>query len=169
MKIQQNKVVSLNYKLSNHNTGETIEETNTENPMVFLYGVGSIIPEFEENIFEKQVGDQFDFSILAANAYGTASEDQIANIPLAVFTGEEGKELDREIFFEGALIPMSDSEGNHLRGKIKEITAEDIIMDFNHPLADIDLHFSGEILAIREATADEIAHGHVHGEGGVHH
>jgi FKBP-type peptidyl-prolyl cis-trans isomerase SlyD len=168
MTIQDLVVVSLNYKLSNHTTGEKIEETTTENPMVFLFGVGGIIPEFEDNIRGKQSGDLFEFSIKAENAYGEENEDMIAMIPLNVFS-EEGEELDTEVFQVGAIVPMSDSEGNHLRGTIMEITPEYIKMDFNHPLAGTDLHFAGEILSIREATQDEIDHGHAHGPGGHHH
>ena len=77
MKIQNNKVVSLTYKLSNHKTGETIEETTTENPMVFLYGVGSMIPEFEASIDGKKVGDTFEVVIVSENAYGDFDENQI--------------------------------------------------------------------------------------------
>lgn len=168
MTIQDLVVVSLNYKLSNHKTGEKIEETTAENPMVFLFGVGGIIPEFEENIRGKQVGDAFDFAINAENAYGESNEDMIAMIPLNVFV-EDGGELDTNMFKVGAIVPMSDSEGNHLRGTILEVTGEYIKMDFNHPLAGTDLHFSGEILSIRPATQDEIDHGHAHGPGGHHH
>ena len=72
MTIESNMVVTLNYKLSNHTTGEKIEETTPENPMVFLYGVGGIIPEFEQNIQGKKVGDTFAFSIESSNAYGVS-------------------------------------------------------------------------------------------------
>ena len=88
MKIQDLVVVSLNYKLSNHTTGEKIEETTTENPMVFLYGVGGIIPEFEDNIRDKQAGDLFEFAITAENAYGERNEEMIAMIPQNVFHDE---------------------------------------------------------------------------------
>ncbi len=168
MTIEVNSVVSLNYKLSNHNTGEKIEETSSENPMVFLYGVGSLIPEFEENLFGKKAGDSFEFSIVSENAYGNHSEENIVAIPISVFQDESGKINENEIRV-GALVPMSDNEGNHMRGQVKEITAEIVKMDFNHPLAGTDLHFIGEILHIRQATADELAHGHVHGPGGHHH
>jgi FKBP-type peptidyl-prolyl cis-trans isomerase SlyD len=73
------------------------------------------------------------------------------------------------MFQVGAMIPMSDSEGNHMQGKIVEVDEENVKMDFNHPLAGTDLHFQGEILDIREATEDELAHGHVHGEHGHQH
>ncbi len=168
MTIQEKLVVSLNYKLSDHKTGEKIEETSTENPMVFLYGVGAIIPEFEENIYGKKVGDSFEFVIKSENAYGTADENQVAMIPLEVFHDENGN-FNPEHFPVGALIPMSDNEGNNLRGRVVEVTPELIKMDFNHPLAGTDLHFIGEVLAIREASQDEIDHGHVHGEHGHHH
>ncbi len=168
MTIEVNSVVSLNYKLSNHKTGEKIEETSSDNPMVFLYGVGALIPEFEENLFGKKAGDSFEFSIVSENAYGNHSEDNIVDIPISVFQDETGKINKNEIRV-GALVPMSDNEGNHMRGQVKEITAEIVKMDFNHPLAGTDLHFKGEILDLREATADELAHGHVHGPGGHHH
>lgn len=168
MTIQENTVVSLSYKLTNHKTGETIEETTTENPMVFLYGVGGVLPQFEENIQGKTVGDSFAFSIESKMAYGPKDEEQIAMIPLDVFRDEAGA-FDEEYFVVDALIPMSDSEGNQLRGRILEINSELIKMDFNHPLAGTDLHFEGNIVGIREASKDELDHGHVHGEGGHQH
>lgn len=168
MKIQDHVVVSLNYKLSNHKTGEKIEETTADNPMVFLFGVGGIIPEFEANIRDKQVGDSFDFAISAENAYGESNSDMIAMIPLEVFHDEKGN-FDSAMFAVGAVVPMSDSDGNHLRGTVLEVSPEHIKMDFNHPLAGTDLHFSGEILAVREATQDELDHGHAHGPGGHQH
>jgi FKBP-type peptidyl-prolyl cis-trans isomerase SlyD len=90
MTIQENTVVSLSYKLTNHKTGETIEETTTENPMVFLFGVGGVLPQFEENIQGKTVGDSFAFSIESNMAYGPKDEEQVAMIPLDVFRDEAG-------------------------------------------------------------------------------
>ena len=168
MTIKQHMVVTLNYKLSDNTTGEKIEETTIENPMVFLYGAGSLIPEFEENLHGKSTGDTFEFSIEAANAYGNKVEEMIVAIPREVFLDEDGN-FDENTFTLGALIPMTDSEGNHHRGRILEVTEEFIKMDFNHPLADTDLHFCGEVLDIRPATQEEIDHGHVHGPGGHHH
>jgi len=136
--------------------------------MVFLYGVGSLIPEFENNLHGKKAGDTFDFSIAAENAYGDHSEENIVMIPLNVFQDESGKVNESEIYV-GALVPMSDNEGNHMRGQIREMDSEFVKMDFNHPLSGQDLHFSGEILDVRAATSDELSHGHVHGPGGHHH
>jgi FKBP-type peptidyl-prolyl cis-trans isomerase SlyD len=168
MTVKENMVVSVNYILSNHKTGEKIEETNPEQPMVFLYGVGSLIPEFEENLLGKAEGDLFDFSITSEMAYGTSSEEDIAVIPIDVFHDEQGN-FDTAYFTVGKLIPMSDGQGNQLRGKIIEVTTEFIKMDFSHPLAGVDLHFKGSIAEVRPATQDEIDHGHAHGPGGHHH
>ena len=78
MQISANKVVTLKYTLSNHSTGEQIEETNETNPLVFLYGVGSLIPEFEQNLADKTTGDAFDFHIIAVNAYGDHDPQHMA-------------------------------------------------------------------------------------------
>lgn len=74
--------------------------------------------------------------------------------------------MDTEIIKVGNLVPMVDGEGNHLQGKVEQITDKFVKMDFNHPLAGKDLHFVGTVGTIREATSDEISHGHVHGPGG---
>ncbi len=168
MIIAENMVVTLQYTLSDLKTGKHIEATTPENPMVFLFGVGGIIPKFEASIEGMKVGDLFDFSIEAHEAYGLRDEHRIALIPLNVFHDEKG-EFDHDYFQVGATIPMSDNEGNRLQGIIREVSQETVKMDFNHPLADTDLYFQGEITSIRTATPDEIAHGHVHGPGGHHH
>lgn len=168
MKIDEKMVVSLSYKLKDHKTGEKIEETTTENPFLFLYGVGSVIPTFEQNLHGKVVGDTFEFFIDSANAYGERNEDQVAMLPSTIFHDEAGKFNDKDIFV-GALVPMSDNEGRHLRGMVLEITDELVKMDFNHPLAGIDLHFEGTINEIRPATEEELEHGHAHGPHGHQH
>ncbi len=168
MTIDTNKVVSLKYKLTNQQTGEQIEETAADHPMQFIYGIERIIPTFEVNIHGLKAGDAFSFGIASADAYGEHSEDHKAQIPVSVFHDEEGKMNEEEIFV-GALLPMTDSEGNHLRGRVYEITPEIVTMDFNHPLAGTDLHFEGEVLEVRDATEEELSHGHSHGAHGHQH
>ena len=74
-----------------------------------------------------------------------------------------------EMVTPGAFVPMNDQEGNPMQGLVLEIGDETIKMDFNHPMAGLDLFFTGQILDVREATPEELDHGHVHGEGGHHH
>lgn len=168
MTVDTNTVVSLHYKLTNHKTGEQIEETSENQPMEFLYGIERIIPLFEENIHGLKAGDTFEFSIPSMQAYGDKNDDHVALIPISVFFDESGK-VDETQIKVGAILPMTDNEGNHLRGTVMEINDETVTMDFNHPLAGTDLFFQGTILAVRAATQDEISHGHSHGEHGHHH
>ena len=172
MTISLNKVVSVNYHLTvaGENGGEeiTIEKTSTEDPFVFIFGGGQLLPEFEKNLTEKLVGDKFDFRVSAANGYGEFQLDHIVNLPIENFIGEDGK-LDTETIGVGKNVPMSDAEGNRLWGKVIEVSLTNIKMDFNHPLAGKELHFNGEVLAIREASKEELEHGHVHGPGGHDH
>jgi FKBP-type peptidyl-prolyl cis-trans isomerase SlyD len=89
-------------------------------------------------------------------------------LPANIFHDENGA-FDKEMFQVGSMVPMSDSEGNQLRGRILEVAEETVQMDFNHPLADTDLHFVGTILEVRDAEAEELAHGHAHGPHGHQH
>ncbi len=172
MTISNNQVVSVNYHLTvpGENGGEeiTIEKTSTEEPFVFLYGGGQLLPEFEKNLSGKNPGDKFDFRITAAEGYGEYQLDHVVNLPIENFLDENGK-LDSETIAVGKNVPMVDGEGHRLWGKVLEIALQHIRMDFNHPLAGKELHFNGEVLDVREATQEELDHGHVHGPGGHQH
>jgi FKBP-type peptidyl-prolyl cis-trans isomerase SlyD len=170
MKVENKKVVSVSYELFALEDGsETlVEQTEAENPFVFLFGSGGLLEAFEDNLSGKKVGDKFDFVIKANEGYGMREDDQVAQVPIEAFQNSDG-EIDEEMVKIGNYLPMVDNEGNRLNGMVHEVNEKFVTMDFNHPLVGKDLHFVGEVLDIREATADEISHGHVHGEGGVHH
>jgi FKBP-type peptidyl-prolyl cis-trans isomerase SlyD len=171
MLIEQKKVVAVNYRLMASEGGtaeELIEETSKEQPFVFLFGSGSLLEDFELNLQGLKVGDTFDFTISAEKGYGVLSDDNIVRIPLNAFVAE-GEELDTEMICQGNFLPMVDDQGNQLQGLVLDVTPEFVVMDFNHPLAGKTLHFSGNVLDVREASAEELSHGHVHGEGGHHH
>jgi FKBP-type peptidyl-prolyl cis-trans isomerase SlyD len=168
MTIEQNTVVTLHYRLQADNAqGELIEETFGSDPLVFLYGAGQMIPEFERQLAGKNEGDQFAFGIASGDAYGEFDADAVAMFPLESFV-IDGK-LATEMLSIGNRIPMSDNEGNRLVGVVTEVSQEGVMLDFNHPMAGQDLFFSVAIESIREATPGEIEHGHVHGPGGHHH
>jgi FKBP-type peptidyl-prolyl cis-trans isomerase SlyD len=122
---------------------------------------------FEKELSGKKVGDKFDFHINAAEGYGEYNEEYVAEIPKEAFL-VEGKFDDSQIKV-GAEVPMMDAEGNQMYGLVLEVAEKHVAMDFNHPLAGHDLHFIGEVLEVREATAEELDHGHVHGPHGHHH
>jgi FKBP-type peptidyl-prolyl cis-trans isomerase SlyD len=173
MIIEKNMVVSVSYSLhipeEEEGTGEEmVEQTSADNPFVFLFGSGGLIEAFEKNLAGKKMGDTFDFFIAAAEGYGDYDNDKLANIPIDAFKGEDG-EIDSEMIQIGNELPMVDNEGNRLLGIVEEVTEQIVRMDFNHPLAGNDLHFTGHVLSVRPATPEEISHGHVHGPHGHQH
>ena len=171
MTIEKNKVVSVEYTLTVKNgSGEEslVEKTDKAHPFVFLFGAGGLIPAFEDNLSGKKVGDGFDFYIKAAEGYGEHDAGHVVNIPIEAFKGEDGKVNTDEVAV-GKTLPMIDNQGHRLQGLVQEVNEQFVRMDFNHPLAGQDLHFTGKVIEVREATAEEISHGHVHGPGGHHH
>ncbi len=170
MTISEDKAVTVTYYLT-ANKGdapeELIEETSKEHPFVFLFGYGNVLPDFETALSGKKEGDKFDFKISAKNGYGLHEKDYVVKIDRAAFL-VDGKFDDSRVKV-GAELEMSDADGNPLVGKVTSITEESVEMDFNHPLAGYDLHFIGEVLQVRNASQEEIDHGHIHGPGGHHH
>ncbi|MBD1396232.1 peptidylprolyl isomerase [Pontibacter sp. JH31] len=170
MKIEKNRVVTLSYELriQNENSEQTLVEiANEENPMVFIYGMSGLPEQFEENLDGKSAGDEFDFKLASEAGYGDFDQNAVVELPMSVFEVEGG--IPENMLEVGNFIPMSDSEGNQLQGRVAELRENTVLMDFNHPLAGKELFFKGKVEKVREATAEELDHGHVHGEGGVHH
>jgi FKBP-type peptidyl-prolyl cis-trans isomerase SlyD len=155
MKIEQNKVVSLSYKLEAD--GDVIEVVPNEKPLQFMYGAGYLLPKFETQIKDMSVGDKFDFTLQAVDAYGEIDKEAILELPKDVFEVEG--EFDDQYVKIGESIPMQDQEGNRLYGVVEEINATTVTMNFNHPLAGNTLHFAGEIVDVREATPEDLAGG----------
>ena len=155
MKIEKNKMVSLIYELREDDAeGKIIEALDDTRPLKFLYGAGKLLPEFESNIDSLTDGDPFSFKMVSENAYGERSEDMIINVPIAVFMAD-GK-LNEDVCRIGNNVPMMDSDGNPLNGTVIEISDSFVRMDFNHPMAGIDLYFSGRIVEVRDATEHEL-------------
>ncbi len=157
MNISRNKVVELSFKLSlNDFNGELIQEFSKEEPFKFLFGTGEILESFENKINGMSVGEKFKFKLTSDEAYGDVDEEAIIDFPHSMFN------IDQEYIFVGSVLPFKDEEGNEMEGTIVEISDEAITVDFNHPLAGEDLYFEGEIINVREATPEELKHGHAH-------
>ncbi|UOQ51846.1 FKBP-type peptidyl-prolyl cis-trans isomerase [Hymenobacter cellulosivorans] len=168
--ISPNKVVTITYDLSVTDENQEkvlVESAEADAPMVFLFGQSGLPEEFESQLSGKGAGDSFNFSLTPEQAYGDYDQQAVVDIPKNVF--EVDGKIDEEMLQEGNFLPMSDNQGNHMQGKIVEIGADTVKMDFNHPLAGMVMHFDGKVAAVRDATQEELAHGHVHGEGGHHH
>jgi FKBP-type peptidyl-prolyl cis-trans isomerase SlyD len=163
MNIAKNKVVSLIYELRAENKdGEIIETVEESNPLTFIFGIGQLLPKFESNIVDKLVGDNFAFDLTCDEAYGPLNQDAIIDLPLNIF--EVDGKIDEELLAVGNIVPMRDETGNRLNGKVVEVKDSNVVMDFNHPLAGSGLHFNGKITDVREATEEELQHGHIHSD-----
>lgn len=155
MKIERNKFVSLTYQLRlNGADGELIEETGNENPLEFVFGAGRMLEMFEQKLEGLGAGDAFNFELKADEAYGDINDDAIVELPKNIF--EVNGSIDEEMLSVGNTVPMQDAHGNRLNGIVLEVSDELVKMDFNHPLAGDDLFFSGSVIAVREATEDEL-------------
>jgi FKBP-type peptidyl-prolyl cis-trans isomerase SlyD len=156
MKIEKNKMVSLIYELRESDSeGRIIEALDENKPLKFIFGHGKLLPEFEANLSSLNNGDPFSFKLSAEMAYGTKTEDMIVNVPITVF--ESDGKLNEDICQVGNEVPMMDSQGNPLNGTIIEISDTFVRMDFNHPMAGVDLYFSGKIVDVSDASIEEIS------------
>jgi FKBP-type peptidyl-prolyl cis-trans isomerase SlyD len=168
MTVGENKVVSMTYTLREESsTGQMIQKVTEDRPFVYLFGIGGLLPSFKANLEGLNAGDDFSFVLKKDQAYGLPSDQNIIRVDKKVF--EIDGVFDEAAIKVGEIIPMEDEEGYPLSGRILEIADDTILIDFNHPLAGLDLHFEGKILEVREATHEELAHGHVHGAHGHHH
>lgn len=155
------KVVSLSYELRKGGPdGDLIESVQQEKPVDFLIGTGKLIPLFEENVKGLGNNESFEFTIKAQEAYGPVNDKAVVDLPKSIFM-LDGK-LAEDLLEVGKVLNMEDQEGNPHRGMVLEVGPETVKMDFNHPLAGMDLHFKGQVIESRDATPDEVAHGHVH-------
>lgn len=155
MKIDQNRMVSLIYELrETGSSGRILEELTENKPLKFIFGTGRLLPAFESNLLSLSSGESFSFNLSSEQAYGDRREEMIIDVPISVFENE-GK-VDENICRVGNVVPMMDGSGNPLSGIINEITSDSVKMDFNHPMAGVDLYFSGKILEVREPTQDEV-------------
>ncbi len=155
MKISTNKVVSLSYTLVVD--GEVMETVKADKPMEFIFGTGYLLPKFEENVLNKEVGDSFNFNLTAKEGYGEENPDAVVELPKDMFMVDGV--LEEGLLTVGNVLPMQDSDGNRLQGSIDEIKEDVVVMNFNHPLAGADLHFEGTVVAVREATPEELKGG----------
>lgn len=165
MKIKPQHVVSLTYDLyvkQDSGVEELVESATEEQPLVFLYGAGQMLPKFEENLSELSTGDPYEFRLSAEDAYGNYDDEAVASLPKEMFQGTDIPEI-------GSMLPLQDNHGNHFQGQVVSIAEDSVIVDLNHPMAGQELHFKGKIVNVRPATAEELSHGHAHGPDGHHH
>lgn len=160
MQITDNKVVVLHYAVSD-SEDTLIDSSYDHSPLSIIQGTGYLIPGLESALVDHVAGDKFEVEVSAEQAYGQRFDDYVQTVPKAMFAEIEDLEV-------GTQLRATTDEGEQTVIVI-DVQEDEITVDGNHPLAGIDLKFDVEILEVRDATEDELAHGHVHGEGGCGH
>lgn len=159
MKISQNKIASLAYTLKN-DAGDILDTANNSNPFLYMHGTGGIIKGLEKALEEKSVNDDFHLMVLPEDAYGEHDDKLVETVPRDMFEGIPDEEM-----VAGAQFHAQTGQGTQVI-TIASIDGDTVNIDANHPLAGETLHFDVNVLDIREATEEEIAHGHPHAAGG---
>jgi FKBP-type peptidyl-prolyl cis-trans isomerase SlyD len=162
MKLEANTVGSIIFTLrAGSYDGDIIEKIPEVEPFEFIYGIDTMLPAFEEKLGGLEAGEEFKFFIKSEDAYGSYQEGMQVEFDKSLFVDSKGNYLEEEVVLDN-YIPMNDEEGNQLNGKVVLIEDNMVKLDFNHPLADMDLYFEGKVLGVRKANTDEIEHQHVH-------
>ncbi len=160
MNISENCVASIHYTLTN-GEGKVIDTSEGQEPLAYLHGAGNIIPGLERALLGKAVGDKFNVSIPAAEAYGVRDDSMVQELPSNMFSGIDKIEVGMEFHAE--------TEHGLQVVTVTKVDGDNVTIDGNHPLAGVDLTFDVEVAEIRAASAEELEHGHAHGAGGHHH
>ncbi|GAB4292697.1 MAG: peptidylprolyl isomerase [Ignavibacteriaceae bacterium] len=161
MPIGVNKVVTLEFTLKD-GEGNLIQTTENNEPFVFLTGANQILPKLEEEVDKMLIGSSKNVILEPEDAYGEYDKNAIKKIPVSNFP--EGTELEAGMGFLA-----HSPEGKQMPFTITKVEEENVIADFNHPLAGQKLDFDIKLINVRDATAEELQHGHVHGTGGHNH
>lgn len=159
MKVSVNKVVSIHYTLTDNN-GTVLDSSAGREPLDYIHGMGHLIAGMEEGLEGRTAGEKLQLKISPEKGYGVRNEEFVQQVPVSAFGGQEVKP---GMQFEAG------NDGQRYIVTVTSVSDEGVTVDGNHPLAGVELNFDVEVLTVRDADADELAHGHVHGPGGHHH
>lgn len=160
MQIEKNKVAILHYTLKN-NEGTVIDKSD-DGSFVYLHGALNIIPGLENALTGKKMGEEFNVKVAPEDAYGVRSEEHMQEVPKEMFESDDEINVGMQFNAQGP-------NGEDLMVTIAEVKEDVIVVDGNHPLAGVELNFDVKVVEVREATEEEMEHGHVHGAGGCGH
>ncbi len=153
MKIAQNSVVSIHYTLKNSD-GDVLDSSVGDEPLNYLHGAGNIIPGLENALIDKEKGEALDVVVTPDEGYGEYNEQLVQSVPRSSFEGVETIEVGARF--------QAESNNGPVSVVVTSVDDDAVVVDGNHPLAGQTLHFSVTIETIRDASEEEISHGHVH-------
>jgi FKBP-type peptidyl-prolyl cis-trans isomerase SlyD len=156
MQITKNKVAAIHYTLTD-NKGTVIDTSAGRDPLYYIHGNGNLIIGMEEGLEGKSKGDKFQLKIEPAKGYGEKDPEMVQQVPISAFGGQDVKTGMKFSTNQGGVVTVT------------EVGAESVTVDANHELAGVELNFEVEVIEVRDASSEEISHGHVHGAGGHHH
>ena len=157
--VQDGVVVSMEYSL--HVDGELLDTSDGQGPLQFLVGYGNVIAGLESEMMGMKIGDSKDVVVQPEDGYGEFDDDAFMNVPKKDFPQDMPLEVDAEL-------TVRDEEGHARYARVDSIEGDTVRLDFNHPLAGAELHFSVKVVALREPSEEELEHGHVHEDGHSH-
>ncbi|MGR2739002.1 peptidylprolyl isomerase [Halomonas sp. LR3S48] len=160
MQIAQNSVVAFHYTLTN-DAGEVLDSSEGRQPLTYLHGAGNIIPGLEKQLEGREAGEKLNVTVSPEEGYGEVQPQLVQEVPRDAFQGVEAVEPGMQF--------QAQTQGGPLMVTVTKVEGDTVTVDGNHPLAGQKLNFDVEISEVREASQEEIEHGHVHGEGGHQH
>lgn len=160
MKITKNSIVTIAYQVRTAD-GVLVDEAAIEAPLSYLHGANNLIPGLEKALEGKEPGDSLDIEIVSAEAYGDFNDALVQNVPKEVFMGTDNLEVGMRF--------LADTDQGSVPVVITAIDGDTVTVDGNHMLAGQDLKFHVDVVDVRDATEEELQHGHVHGADGHHH
>lgn len=160
MQIAERTVASFHYTLTSPE-GQVIDSSRGREPLPYLHGVGQIVPGLEKAMAGRVAGDAFQVIVPAVEGYGESNPEMMQSVPRAAFPQDVDVQPGMQFEANGPMGPIT--------VVVKSVDADTVTIDANHPLAGMPLHFDIEIVEVREASVEEVLHGHVHGAGGHNH
>lgn len=160
MDIEENRVVSIHYTLTNDD-GDMLDSSEGRGPLDYLQGAGNVIPGLEQALVGKTVGDHVEVTVQPEDGYGHVNPEFVQQVPRTAFEGIDDIDVGMQFEARGP-------DGEAALVMVTAITADSVTIDGNHPLAGAVLHFDVNVEEVREATEEELEHGHVHTPGHTH-
>ena len=159
LKVEEGQVVAMEYTLKVD--GEVADTSEGREPLEYVHGAGNIIPGLEQELLGMEIGESKKVVVAAADAYGEEDEKAFMDVPRDQFP----KEIPMEV---GTELQVQNQAGQPMYARIVQVKDTSVRLDFNHPLAGKELHFSVKVVGVRDATQEEQEHGHVHKPGHTH-
>lgn len=159
LRVMDGLVVAMDYSL--HVDGELVDASESGDPLEYLHGYGNIIPGLERELTGLAAGESRQVVVVPQDGYGDNDDTAFMEVPRSEFPADIELEAGMELQVEG-------EGGNSMYARITEVGAEQVRLDFNHPLAGKELHFEVKVVSLRAATDEELEHGHPHTHGHHH-